>query len=209
MRVCVDCGSSPVVERRRCKECAKSFNRKRAKERHEKYGRYNYGQATCPICGKAMTLWDKDQGSHTTCRYKTTENYNDVPRDKKGNTFVRGILIKFGIEIPKTHVVHHVDENPWNNTPENLWLIKRNDHNALHRKLQHGRSLWLKGHSSNGENCWDTVRDQITTAWLETAGANVIKISDIWQSASESLRLKEYLINYEKGSETVYTIPKF
>lgn len=207
-RYCVDCGSSEVVERHRCKEHAKAYNRQRAKDRYKQQGKYSYGTALCSVCGKKMTLWRKDQVAHRSCRYKTVDDYNKVPRDKQGNVFIRGILISYGVDIPKGWIVHHVDENPWNNVAENIWLIPRGAHNSLHRKLQFQRSLWLKNHDSNNEDCWKPIRDHITTAWLETTTAKVIKICDIWQSAAEPLKLKEYLINYEEGSETMHVAPK-
>ena len=46
-------------------------------------------------------------------------------------------------------------------------------------------------------NCWNTLRDQLTTTYLEINNANVIKITDIGQSAAEPL------LN-EEGSETMY-----
>lgn len=152
----------------------------------------------CPICNKPMIMWRKTQASHLKCRLKTVNDYNSIPRGKTGNVLVKDFLIKSGIEIPKGYVIHHVDENPYNNNIENLWLVPRGLHNSLHRKLQYERSLWLKSHSSNDENCWKPIRDHITTAWLETASANVIKICDIWQSAAELLSSFEY----EEGSET-------
>ena len=62
-------------------------------------------------------------------------------------------------------------------------------------------SLWLKNHSSNPENCWDTLRDHLTKTWLEIAGVNVLKINDIGQSAAEPHKNGE-------GSETMYWIPE-
>ena len=33
--------------------------------------------------------------------------------------------------------------------------------------------------NENTENCWDTLRVPLTTAWLETTGANVIKLWEL------------------------------
>jgi hypothetical protein len=184
---CIDCGKDEVVERRRCGECAKKFNRKRLKDYYNKVGRYNYGKGVCSICGKEMTMWKREQLSHLSCRYKNLSDYNNqAPRDKRGNALAHGLVLEMGIDIPKNYVVHHFDEDPFNNEPSNLYLMPRSAHSSLHRKLQIQRSLWLKSHSSNDENCWKTIRDHITKAWLETTSANVIKICDIWQSAAEA-----------------------
>lgn len=184
---CVDCGSQNVAERRRCRECAKFFNRRRAKDLYEKNGRYNYGESTCPICGKEMILWKKSQITHSSCRRKTVDNYNSVKRSNKANTIGRQKILDLGISIPIDYVVHHLDENPDNNNLINLVLMSRSAHNKLHRILQQSWSSALKNAEENLENCWDTLRDQITTAFLETESANVLKISDIGQSAAEPL----------------------
>ena len=61
-------------------------------------------------------------------------------------------------------------------------------------------SLWLKNQGSNSEDCKKAFIAQETTAWLETAGVNVIKISEIRQPAAELLNPK----GYEEGSETMH-----
>jgi hypothetical protein len=67
----------------------------------------------------------------------------------------------------------------------------------------------LKDNSSNLENCWNILRGQLTTAYLETKSANVIKITDIGQSAAEPLTENNiYLFSVEEGSETMYQTPK-
>lgn len=59
------------------------------------------------------------------------------------------------------------------------------------------------------ENCWNILRGQLTTTWLETMNVNVIKITDIGQSAAESLNENAiYKFSYEEGSETMYQAPK-
>lgn len=59
------------------------------------------------------------------------------------------------------------------------------------------------------ENCWNILRGQLTTAYLETRSANVIKIIDIGQSAAEPLNEDYiYMFPQEEGSETMYQAPK-
>ena len=62
------------------------------------------------------------------------------------------------------------------------------------------RVIFEKSRNENPENCWNNLIVPITTAWLETAGANVIKIWEIGQSAAEPL------LN-EEGSETKHGTP--
>ena len=70
--------------------------------------------------------------------------------------------------------------------------------------------MFITENSSNLENCWNILRDQLTTAYLETKNANVIKITDIGQSAAELLNEENiYIFNsQEEGSETMYQAPK-
>ena len=186
-RHCIGCGKKGVVERRRCKDCAKEYNRLRAEKRYKKHGRHNYGSSTCPICGKPMTLWRKDQAAHLSCRRKVVSNYCIVPRSSKGNTVGRQVVLDLGIDIPEGWVVHHLDEDPWNNEDySNLILLSRSDHNSLHRYLQHHWSLFLKENSSNPEDCWKVLRDQLTTAWFEKTGAKCLKIVDMLDNQQPS-----------------------
>lgn len=199
-KYCIDCGKKGITERKRCKECARLYNNARAKERNIRLGRHNYGKTICPICNKEMILWRKEQGSHSTCKPKTIEDYNKIKRSPTGRTISRQLFFDYGINLSNDFIVHHLDENPNNNVPSNLIAMSRSSHNSLHRYLQYNRSLFLKENSSNFENCWNILRDHLTKAWLETSSAKVLKISDIGQSAAEPLSS----IEYEEGSEAMY-----
>jgi hypothetical protein len=39
-------------------------------------------------------------------------------------------------ELPKFCVIHHVDLNPWNNSPDNLQCMTRSAHQNLHNKIR-------------------------------------------------------------------------
>lgn len=97
------------------------------------------------------------------------------------------MILDLGFQLNSNLIVHHIDENPENNILSNFWIISRSKHNSLHRFLQQNWSLFLKKNGSNSENCWNNLRDQLTTTWLEMASVNVIKITDIGQSAAEPL----------------------
>jgi len=190
-RTCKECGKDVVGRKKWCPDCEKRLGNARRRELYRINGRYSYGQSVCPICNLPMQMWRKSQASHNRCREKIVENYNRVSRAKSGNTVGRETIINLGIDIPKGWVVHHLDENPENNNPSNLLVTSRSQHNKLHRILQYHRLLFLKENSHNPENCWNILRDHLTKAWLETAGANVIKTDDIGQSAAESLSSEE------------------
>lgn len=207
MKQCIDCGSLQVVERRRCKECAQILNRERVKQYHKK-DKIRYGIVNCSICGEKLIKGRPNQVAHGRCRRKTVENYNNVTRVFT-NTIGRQTILNLRFKLTPKMVIHHVNENPEDNRLMNLWIISRSNHNSLHRFLQQNWSLFLKENGSNSENCWNNLRDQLTTTWLETTSVNVIKITDIGQSAAEPLNENSiYMFSNEEGSETMYRIPK-
>jgi hypothetical protein len=187
-RFCVDCGKRGVVERKRCGDCAKKFNKERARRYYLKRGAPHIRIEKCPICNQDMKVWREGQVSHLGCRLKLVEDYNKIKRSKDGkSTIGRKFVEDMGVIIPKGYVVHHVDGNPSNNDTTNLWILSLKAHSHLHRYLQSQWSLWLKNHGSNSENCRKALIVQMTTAWLETTCANVIKISEIGRPAAEPL----------------------
>jgi hypothetical protein len=198
MKTCIDCGNSGVVERRRCKQCVLLHNRQRVKKYHRK-NKPRYGIINCSLCGEQMIKNRPTQHAHGKCRKKViaekSVNYNKVRRANPKETVGRNVITSLGLNV-KYLVVHHIDENPDNNVLSNLMIISRSNHGKLHRYLDNHWSLFKKLDSSNSENCWDTLRGQLTTTWLETTGVKVIKITDIGQSAAEPLN-KDYIYIFE------------
>ncbi|HLD91450.1 MAG TPA: HNH endonuclease [Patescibacteria group bacterium] len=192
-KLCIDCGKKGVHERKRCLEHSRTYNTERARIRYQKVGRHYFGISKCSICKKDMKIWRIGQVSHAKCR--PSKIHKNDPIRQHGRYEARKIIDQLGITTPKGFVTHHLDYNPTNNEPNNLSLMDRRSHGALHRHIEHHWSLWLKNHSSNSENCWNILRDHLTTAWFEKTSAKVIKISDIGQSAAEPL-------SNEEGSET-------
>ena len=48
-------------------------------------------------------------------------------------------------ELPEQFVVHHIDEDPMNNSLDNLALVTRPGHNAIHfLQVKESRALQLK-----------------------------------------------------------------
>ena len=119
------------------------------------------------------------------------------------------MVLDLGFQLNKNLIVHHIDENPSNNVFSNFWILSRKNHSKLHLFLQKQWSLFKKLNSSNLENCWNNLRGQLTTTWLETTGVKVIKITDIGQSAAEPLDENcIYKFLFEEGSETMYQVPE-
>lgn len=166
-----------------------------------------YGIGICPYCGEEFVMNRPNQITHRKCMkiHKTVEDYNKVKQSNKGNTLGRQTIFNLGFVLTKNMVVHHLDENPANNNLNNLLILNRKYHAKLHRYLEKNWSLLSKDNNSNLENCWNSLRGQLTTAWLETMSANVREIVDISQSAAELLN-EEYIyyFKHEEGSETMY-----
>jgi hypothetical protein len=206
MKLCIDCNKNVSVERKRCKECVVIYNRLRVKQYHKK-DKPRYGIIKCDVCNENLIKGRPNQTKHGKCKTPRSIDYNKVERSNKGNTIARQVIIDYGFNLNYNLVIHHKDENPSNNSLSNLFILSRSNHAKLHRFLEKQRSLLEKSISSNLENCWNSLRDQLTTTWLETTNVNVIKITDIGQSAAEPLNIKSiYIFNTEEGSEAMYQV---
>ena len=220
-KYCEICGCKLTAIRKRfCDSCRKQKKRDYAKQHYKDLlesgkRKLRYGITNCVFCGKEIIKNRPNQNTCFSCykknKHKTVDNYNkDVKRALRGRATVgRKTILDLGLDI-KGLVVHHIDENPSNNKLSNLMILNLSNHASLHRILEKNWSLLLKDNSSNLENCWDTLRDQLTTAYLETKSANVIKITDIGQSAAKPLNEENiYIFDlHEEGSETMCQAPK-
>lgn len=198
-KVCIDCGNAKIKERRRCEECAKEYNRQRARKRYQEQGRH-YSEGTCVVCKKPMKKWRQSQTRHSGCSVNPNP-LKGTNEKLKGNYRARKFVKSLGIIVPKGYVIHHLDDDTFNNDAANLWVMSAQAHSALHSFLDLQRSIWLKSQNENSEDCWKPLRAHLTTAWLEKASAKVIKISEIGQSAAEPLSNGE-------GSEAMHGTPK-
>jgi len=203
-KFCIDCGKKGVKERNRCEVCAKEHNRIRSRERTKKYGRH-YRMGVCLYCNQPLKMYGKEQRFHIDCYKKLiAENKYDNNKVAAGRYHARMTAISLGLVVGNKNCVHHIDDDPFNNNLNNLILMKREDHTKLHVFLWQERSLWLKGQSKYSENCWDTLRIRLTTAWIEMSGAKVKKLNEIGQSAAEPLKFN----NNGEGSEAMHGSPK-
>ncbi len=219
MKSCQICGKELITEYKYCSNCKKQRKCEYQKQKYKTLinaGIYKqrYGIGICIYCGKEFIKNHPNQLGHGICKnsnvHKSVENYNQVKRTKDGRaTIGRKTILNLGIKIPKSMVVHHLDENPENNVLSNLIIINRSFHASLHRQLEKSWSLLSKDNNSNLENCWKILRDQITTTYLETKDVKVLKISDIGQSATEPLNENIiYRFSQEEGSETMHQASK-
>ena len=193
---CIDgCDSECEKGRRYCREHYLQRKREQAKQKYALGQRYLY-DLVCELCGENFKSWSKNgrfcstNCYHNYSRINSSNATNNYSRAQGGGySFAHRRIAELVLnrKLGVNEVVHHMDGNPNNNEFDNLVVMSRSDHVKLHAMLTHERATLLKNKDVNSENCWNNLRDQITKTWLETTGVNVIKISDIGQSAAETL----------------------
>lgn len=206
--ICRICGAARTIGRRVCLDCHKKQTRQRALERYRLKGRTLYYN-TCPVCNKRFSKTRKDHIEHCSdcmrlirSRLGHIGKYAYSPIATGRLVFLHRFLAEklLNRRLLQTESVHHLDFDKSNNSLSNLIVISKREHVRLHRYIEfHGASI-VKAMDGNDENCWKPLIIQMTTAWLEMTGANVIKLSEIGQSAAEPLKSEDH----EEGSETMY-----
>ena len=190
MLICKICGAERSSGRRLCKEC----NRKRSRDLARSKPKYMFHN-TCVACNTVFDAWRKQQRLCKDCynlklffakQNKANNNYIKVSKSSKNlhREIAENALRR---KLSSNEVIHHIDDNHLNNDKSNLLLMSRSDHGKLHSYLDEQRVIVEKSANENPENCWKSLIVQITTAWLEMTNANVLKISEIGQSAAEPL----------------------
>jgi hypothetical protein len=205
--ICKECGRPRKLGRKLCVKC----NSKRIKTSNLKIRgttRYMF-PLICTSCSKPYSAQRKTQKFCSACwtlriqlsaQSISSNAYVYVKaaaRAKGENHWEHRRLVEACLKRKLTchEIVHHIDDNPQNNNLSNLIIMTRRAHGRLHKYLDDQRVILEKSWNDNLGNCWNNLIGPMTTAWLETTGAKVIKISDIGQSAAEPL-------SNEEGSET-------
>ena len=199
MKQCVvdGCVLECVKGRRYCRDHYLELQRQRARDRYEakspEQRRSRYG-FVCIVCGADCIGCRRTQkycsDSYSKLRKLGSCGENNYENAKGGGycwMHRRVAEQTIGRKLNTNEVVHHLDGDPKNNSIDNLIVLSRSKHAALHTYLRTQGAILSKGNIENLENCWNNLRGQITTTWLETTGVNVVKISDIGQSAAEPL----------------------
>lgn len=180
VKKCKNCGSLDLVKNRRiCKQC----DRERVKSYyHEKGGKEKREapNCNCEACDKLFTSWRKTQTICPDCYRLSLQTGFKKNQYGKENREHRAIAENvLGYKLNRNDIVHHVDEDPKNNSLENLWVMSRYNHGKLHKFLRLQKVVYEKSLDKQSVNCWNILRVEQTKAWLEIAGANVIKLHEL------------------------------
>lgn len=181
---CVKCSQDRDVGRKMCRPCYLEYKRSLEKQRYRDNGRNNY-QKTCAACQTSFEAWRKKQIFCSNCHKlklkfaaesKSTNQYVNIGGKNEHRSIAENVL---GYKLSYNMVVHHVDDNPKNNKISNLMVMDRRTHGRLHQYLDCQRVIIEKSMNENCGNCWKALIVPMTTAWLETTGAKVIKLWEI------------------------------
>jgi len=180
IKSCKNCGSLNLVKNRKiCVLC----NRLRSKKYYSKNtDKRRQSKHKCTICNSEYIKWRKSQIICPNC-YKLSKNtgYKNNQYKKIGCRDEHRIIAEkiLNRKLNYNEIVHHVDENPQNNSLDNLWVISRHNHGKLHEFLRIQRVAYEKSLGKNSVNCWNILRVNQTTAWLEMTNAKVQKLIEL------------------------------
>lgn len=209
MKQCIvdGCGCQCVKGRRYCRTHYLELKRERYKKRYKEKGRWKIN-IICQICGKQVAACRREQKFCMEC-YKSLQKFASSPKNSYenagGDSYCwahRRIAQKtLNRKLRTNEVIHHLDGDTKNNSLNNLLVLSRAKHGALHNYLRMQGAILSKGNIENFENCWKSLIVPMTTTWLETANVKVIKLWEIGQSAAEPRESEE-------GSETMHEAAK-
>jgi len=163
---CIVCKEQDRMEKRRfCKKCY--LERKR--ERYKITGRYTYNNI-CKACKKEFKAFVKNQILCSDCRkesfkYKMKANDYVYMWDGSNKIWEHQQIIKKHLKrnLDKKEVIHHVDENPKNNSIDNLIILNNGNHAKLHIFLRIKRIILEK---NNSKLIWRNIIVKLTMWWL-------------------------------------------
>lgn len=174
---CIQCGKERELGRRYCRECYLENKRKRAKDRYKEFGGYEY-TIICYFCGNEYKAGKKTQKFCDKCwkerlqfitKYHSTNQYENKFGQNKHRQIAESILKR---KLTYNEVVHHLDHNPINNSLDNLILLHRKDHVALHNYLYDYEFKLYKSYGDKYTKYWNGNIEKETT--LEYLNSNNI-----------------------------------
>lgn len=171
--ICKNCGGSRDKGRRLCRPC----NLERLKAVLASRPRYMWNKE-CIACRCSYEAWRKTQKICSTCykeltrlrslkksasRYVSTR----IPGQLEHREIAKKIL---GRNLDKNEVIHHIDNNPVNNSHSNLLLLSSRNHVSLHQYLDLQRLIFEKSDTEDPEITWDALLLPLTLEWLKENG---------------------------------------
>ena len=138
---------SLVVLNCECKNCGKPFHRKESHVRkNSSIG--NFCSQKCTTFYKKQYYLGENNPNFRGRQYDSNgyriNHYPKIGRVKE-HLFVTLNYLNLS-KIPKGYCIHHRDCNIYNNIPENLAVLKTNDHRWLHKQFGNA-TLWAFAHN--------------------------------------------------------------
>lgn len=109
-----------------CNTCFKEWNSKRLSE---------YNKTENPV-NKSLTPEQRLKISESLKNTERSRNIKSTTYKKRLGKHIHRIVaeIKIGRELTKREIVHHIDGNKHNNSPDNLQIMNRAEHARVHFK---------------------------------------------------------------------------
>jgi len=184
-RVCIDCGKQGVHKRRRCLECVRKYNRQRAKVYYHRgvcgiscancgnvIKRPRQGQLLCSKCARTST---------STTPIKSCGDYVYIGGLKEnGSEWEHRIIASFLISrsLESGEAVHHINEDPEDNSFTNMIVTSRSLHSSLHAQLRNQRNQLI---IDNDMGSWPGVRVCFTLEWISKHQS----VEKLWELADK------------------------
>ena len=114
-------------------------------EKAIRYSRSKKGAAS-PMYGRRLEAHPNWKGDVSDCKGYLTRKCIDRVRRFVHRIVMAQMLGIHPSQLPARLQVHHIDEDPHNNTPDNLALVTRTGHHALHQKRSELEKLplWIQ-----------------------------------------------------------------
>ena len=185
-KLCIlGCGRERIKNRRYCRECYLRIKREAAKEKYAKFGKHKY-TIICTFCGNKYDNADrKSQKSCATCwkerlqfitKYNSTNNYENKLGKNTHRELAEHLLKR---TLNYNEVVHHLDHNPINNSIDNIIVLERKDHIALHNYLYDYEFKLYKLHGKQYKEYWNgTIEKDVTLKYLNENKINYISFEN-------------------------------
>ena len=200
MKVCIVEGCNKECEkgRRYCREHYLARKREQQHQRDVKTRgacRTKY-DITCILCGKLVTGSRKSQKLCAECNRSIQKIGNGVinPYKNAGGAgycwlhrrIAERVLNK---KLGRNEELHHLDGNPENNSLDNLIVMSRSAHGALHNYLKLRCALASKDEPTDDLKRvkWQPLIVPTTLDWLKTEGVEVLRLHECTTLTDEQL----------------------